>query len=111
MAKKITITEKQAEQFNYMLAIHRKIARDYQTPDQLRKNSEKQYGLDYEESLEMAYENLQSEAGAAAKGVRPITIPVDVAAREIAFNPEQQAQTISVSSQIFGGAKEGQSHD
>jgi hypothetical protein len=48
----------------------KRIATGYQTPDQLRRNSEKEYGLSYHESLEMAYENLQAEAKAAVKGVR-----------------------------------------
>lgn len=52
----------------------KRIAKGYQTPDQLRKNSEKQYGLGYEESLEMAYENLQAEAAQAIKGVRIKTL-------------------------------------
>jgi hypothetical protein len=74
-SKKISITPKQAAQFNKMLGAHKKIAKYYQTPDQLRRNSEKQYGLGYEESLEMAYENLQSEASFASKGVKPIKMP------------------------------------
>lgn len=47
-----------------------KIAKAYQTPEQLRRNSEKQFGVEYEEALEMAYENLQWEAASAVKGVR-----------------------------------------
>lgn len=65
-----------------MLAILKMISKDYQTPAQLRKNSEKEYGLDYEEALEMAYENLQGEAAFAVKGVKIISIPVTVAGRE-----------------------------
>lgn len=37
----------------------------YQPPEQLRHNSENEYGLSYEKALEMAYENIQSEAKAA----------------------------------------------
>lgn len=37
----------------------------------LRKNSEKEYGLTYEEALEMAYQNLQTVAANAIKGRRP----------------------------------------
>lgn len=37
----------------------------YQTPDQLRQNATSDYGLNYEEALEMAYENIQQEAKAA----------------------------------------------
>ena len=37
----------------------------------LRKNSEKDYSLTYEEALEMAYENLRTVAANAIKGRRP----------------------------------------
>jgi hypothetical protein len=40
----------------------KRIAKSYQTPDQLRRNAEKQYGCSYHKALEMAYENLQAEA-------------------------------------------------
>jgi hypothetical protein len=42
----------------------------YMTPEQLRRRSEKEYGLSYNEALEMAYENIQGEAQAALKGYR-----------------------------------------
>ena len=42
----------------------------YQTPAQLRHNSERQYGLDHAEALEMAYENVIEEAKAALRGYR-----------------------------------------
>ena len=42
----------------------------YQTPNQLRRQSEKDYGLDYEEALGYAYENIQQTAKNAIKGVR-----------------------------------------
>lgn len=52
------------------------IAKGYQTPEQLRKNCGK-YGLTYQESLQMAYENLQETARQAIKGVRlPKTKPL-----------------------------------
>lgn len=53
-----------------MYAALERIAKGYQTPAQLRKNCKEEWGLGYEESLEMAYENLQAEAKAAIKGVR-----------------------------------------
>lgn len=58
------------DQIVKMYAALERIAKGYQTPEQLRKNSSKQYGLDYQEALEMAYENLQAEAKAAIKGIR-----------------------------------------
>lgn len=74
MEKKIQITEKQAVQFNVMLTVLKRIAKGYQTTEQLRRGSEKQYGLEYEEALEMAYENIQVEAETASKGLKFIVI-------------------------------------
>jgi aminopeptidase N len=68
----IAITKKQAEQFNRMRAALIQIAKEYQTPVQLKRNSGKQYGLDYEEVLEMSYENIQDEAKLASKGVKAL---------------------------------------
>lgn len=44
----------------------------YQSPEKLRKDSEKDWGLSFEEAIEMAYENIQSEASLACKGVKPL---------------------------------------
>jgi len=68
---KILITEKQKQQFNIMLNALKKI-KAYQTPDRLRKDSEKDWGLDFEEAIEMAYENIQGEAAFASKNVKPL---------------------------------------
>ena len=48
----------------------RRIAKDYQTTTQMRRNCEREYGLPFEEVLEMAYDNLQAEAAGAIKGKR-----------------------------------------
>jgi hypothetical protein len=69
------MTPKQTDQFNNMLITLRMIAKEYQTPAQLRRNSGRQYGLEYEESLEMAYENIQEAAKTAIKGVKPLANP------------------------------------
>ena len=66
------MTEKQRQQFNKMRHALTKIYKHYQTPEQLRRNCEKSYGLGFEESLEMAYENLQAEARYAVKGVKEL---------------------------------------
>lgn len=66
------MTPKQKEQFNLMRETLKKIASGYQTPDQLRRDSEKEYGLEFEEAIEYAYENIQCEAKSAVKGVRAI---------------------------------------
>lgn len=72
------MTKIQIGQFNRMRAALRTIAKAYQNPDQLRSNSEKLYGLSYEEALEMAYENIQNIAFEAVKGVRQIKIKENV---------------------------------
>jgi hypothetical protein len=56
--------------FERMYKALKTIAKDYQTPEQLRRNCEKQYGLGYEETLEMSYENIQQLAKDATKGIR-----------------------------------------
>lgn len=72
MPKKIEITQKQMFQFNRMFLALKKISKGYETPEKLRKSANQDYGLDYEEVLEMSYENLQTEAAQAIKGVRGI---------------------------------------
>jgi hypothetical protein len=47
-----------------------KLITQYETPDQLRRNSHKSWGLGYEEALEYAYENIQSTAKQVLKGMR-----------------------------------------
>jgi len=53
MAKKIEITERQALQFNLMLAKLKLISKGYSTPAQIQKESKGAFGLDYEEALLM----------------------------------------------------------
>lgn len=76
MAKKIEITDKQVAQFNSMLAALKQIHKDYQTPSQLKKSCDSDYGLGYEETLEMAYENIQGTARFASKNIKPISSQV-----------------------------------
>jgi len=59
----------------------------YQTPDQLRRGSRKQYGLEAEEAIEYAYENVLEEAKRATKGLR--RPPVEVTAPPSAPEGEQ----------------------
>ena len=42
----------------------------YDPPDKLRKRAEKDYGLSGDEAIEMAYENVLTEARVAIKGKR-----------------------------------------
>jgi hypothetical protein len=72
MAKKVLITEKQKEQFNQMLFTLKMISKSYMSPEKLRKDSEEEYGLDYTDTLEMAYENIQWDAKKVLVGIRPI---------------------------------------
>lgn len=66
------MTPKQKEQFNNMRRALIQIRRGFETPSQLRKNCGNCYGLDYEETIEMAYENMQCVAGLAVKGVKEL---------------------------------------
>lgn len=66
------MTDLQRIQFNNMRNALIVISRKYMTTNQIRKQSEKDYGLDYEEALEMAYENVQSIAKEAVKGVKSV---------------------------------------
>lgn len=68
------MTKKQAEQFNIMRNTLIKISKGYMTTEQLRKNSEKLYGLDFEECIEMTYDNIQADAKHAVKGVKEIKL-------------------------------------
>lgn len=42
----------------------------YMTPEQLQRQSQKRYGLEYEEALEYVYDNIQVNAKNALKNVR-----------------------------------------
>lgn len=62
---------KQNNELVYFSALKR-IA-SYQSPERLRRNAERNYGLPAEEAIEMAYENVLAEAKAAIKGKRSPT--------------------------------------
>jgi|WetSurMetagenome_2_1015567.scaffolds.fasta_scaffold621562_2 hypothetical protein len=74
MKKSILITEKQAQDYNSMLAALNKITKDFYSPDRLSRSCMREYGLEYNEALEMAYENMQQTAHLACKGIRPIKL-------------------------------------
>lgn len=67
------MTAKQRQQYNRMIDALRRISA-YQTLQQLQKNSCNDYGIEYYEHLEMAYENIQEEARNVVKGMRKIII-------------------------------------
>lgn len=73
MSRKIEISENQAKQFNKMYASLSRI-KQYDSPGKLKKNSERDWGLDYEEAIEMAYENMQIEAKQGLERVKPIKL-------------------------------------
>ena len=62
MAKRVDYEER------FYIALKRITA--YMAPERLRRQAEKQYGLGYEETLEMAYENVIGEAQSALRGYR-----------------------------------------
>ena len=63
-------TEKRLEREQQMYDALKVIAKDYQTPDRLRKTAERQYGLSYEEALEAAYWNILALAANTIHGMR-----------------------------------------
>lgn len=65
------MTKAQIKQFNQMLATLKRI-KAYQTPKQLARSSGPNYGLDYTEALEYAYENVLEEARRGSARIRPI---------------------------------------
>lgn len=64
------MTATEIRQWNRMLDALRTIAKQYSTPETLRKRAEIQYGLSYGEILEMAYENIQGEAKVACHKIK-----------------------------------------
>ena len=58
------------EHYKRMYNALKTIANGYQTPAQLKKNCNGMYGLGYEETLEMSYENIQQLAKEATRNVR-----------------------------------------
>jgi hypothetical protein len=55
------MTPKQKQNYNQMINALRRI-KAYDSPEKLKKNSQKDWGLEYEEALKMSYENIQNEA-------------------------------------------------
>lgn len=73
-AMKITITVKQAQQYNLMLHVLRKIHKEYMSPDRMRKHPDAEFH-GFEEYLSMAYENIQEEARVVSYKLQDIKIP------------------------------------
>lgn len=66
------MTPKQIEQFNRMRDALETIAKEYQTVGQLRRSADAYCGLNFEEVLAGAYENIKIDAAEAVRGVRRI---------------------------------------
>lgn len=64
------VTDKEKIAWNRMLSCLIRIAREYQSPSKIRRNASKQWGLEYMEALEYSYENIQSDAKLASKGLK-----------------------------------------
>lgn len=64
------MTPKQMEQFNRMRSALRVIAFYYETPEQLRRSAEKNYGLNEIEVISLSYRNIKLIAKSAVFGVR-----------------------------------------
>jgi len=57
-----SLSEKQKGNYNAMLKCLKLIGKGYKTAEQLQRQSEKLYGLEYHEALEMSYDNIRGEA-------------------------------------------------
>jgi hypothetical protein len=63
------MTPKEQRDYDQMYWALRRITK-YTTPAQIRRSSQKQYGLGYEECLEYAYENVLGEAKTGLRRVQ-----------------------------------------
>lgn len=59
----------------------------YMLPEKLRKNSQRLYGLDGDEAIEMAYENVIQEAKIAIRGMKR---PTEKMEPKMSTNPETE---------------------
>lgn len=69
---KTEITANQKRQFNLMLSTLKMISKGYASPEKLRKDCEKEYGLEYHETLEISYENILNDARYGCKGIKEL---------------------------------------
>ncbi len=65
------MNEEQKKQFNQMRTALIRIHNEYLSSDELRETHEN-LGLDYEEALEMAYDNIQTDAFNSVNGINPM---------------------------------------
>lgn len=70
------MTEEQRKQFNAMRSALSAIAGSDETEYLRNGGAENEYGLDYEDALEFAYENMRAIAQSAVEGISPIPAAV-----------------------------------
>lgn len=80
------------EEYRYYHTLKR-ISKDYMTPERIRRSAERDPVLSYEETLEMAYDNLQAEAADAIRGKRAPRLP------------EKKVETVAVEAIVKGEQK------
>lgn len=69
------MTKHENNELRYYSAL--KTIKAFSSLERLRRDAEKQYGLSYEEALEMAYDNMQIVAANAIRGERaPQVVPI-----------------------------------
>ena len=71
MADKIDINKVKRDQFNRMYEALNTIAKEYYPAISLRMLAEDKYGLDPDEAIDEAYENMRADAAEAIKGIHP----------------------------------------
>lgn len=64
--------EKMTKSLGIAIGALSKIANDYRSPDEIRRSCWDDYGLHYEEALEMSYENMQEEAKYAMEELKKL---------------------------------------
>jgi len=69
------MTDNEKKHHGIMFSALQKISL-YMKVEEIREGSEDEYGLEFEEALEMAYENMQSEAINALEMIKKIPLPV-----------------------------------
>jgi len=70
------MTDSQITKWNKMVKALKTISEGFMEPEELRDNAEKEYGLTYEDALEMSYENIQVIAAQGVKGIKEIKLPI-----------------------------------
>lgn len=90
MTEQLKPEERAAKDYRQMWEALQRIKR-YQSPERMRRASQKDWGVGFEECLEMAYENMQIEAVNGLSGVRkPRPFPPKIAASRLSEKGESR---------------------